>query len=400
MAESGPSNAPSALQLIAEVDLTGLSAEEATARLLDVVRDVLHVDTAVVLLTDPTGTHLQASAASGLDDEVRQGFRMPVGGGFAGRIAATRAAAVLEDVDAAAALNPLLIRRGLRSMSGVPLVVGRTLLGVLHVGSLHTRTFDSDDVAVLQLVGERIAHILYAEQTSTDRATALMLQRSLLPGRLPDVADLEFASRFVPARGSRVGGDWFDAFELPDGRVGVVMGDVVGSGMRAAVIMGRLRSALRSYALEFPDPADVLDRLNRKVMHFEPGQMATVLYLTISTDRSTLAISSAGHPPPIGARPGREAEYLACRPSPPLGFGADIGHVTTTHELEVGMTIAAFTDGLFERRTAPIDEQLELLRRSVAAGRPDDVAGDVMRALVGTHVVEDDTALLVLRRTS
>jgi len=178
------------------------------------------------------------------------------------------------------------------------------------------------------------------------------------------------------------------------------MGDVVGSGMRAAVIMGRLRSALRSYALEFRDPADVLDRLNRKVMHFEPGQMATVLYLTISTDRSTVALSSAGHPPPVGARPGHESAYLACRPSPPLGFGADVQHVTAIHDLEPGMTIAAFTDGLFERRTRPIDEQLELLRRSVSAGRPEDVLNSVMSSLVGTHVVEDDTALLVLRRTA
>jgi len=219
MAESGSSDAPSRLHVIAEVDLSGLSAEDAAARLLDVLRDVLAVDTAVVLLTDPTGTQLEAFAASGLEEGVRQRFRLPVGGGFAGRIAATRAAAVLDDVEASEVLNPILLRKGVRSTSGVPLVVGRTLLGVLHVGATHQRAFDSDDVAVLQLVGERIAHAVYAEQTSTDRATALTLQRSLLPGRLPEVEGLEFASRFVPARGSRVGGDWFDAFALPDGRV-------------------------------------------------------------------------------------------------------------------------------------------------------------------------------------
>jgi sigma-B regulation protein RsbU (phosphoserine phosphatase) len=395
----GPPDAdPRKMSAIAEVELTGLPLEDAVLRMLDVIRRVLGVDTAVVLLTDATGTHLEAFAAQGLEEEVRQGYRMPVGGGFAGRIAASRGPAVLDEVHADAVLNPLLLHKGLRSMSGVPLVVGSSLLGVLHVGSLSTRHFDDDDLGLLQLAGERIAHVILADQTTADRTTAWMLQRSLLPGRLPDVDDMEFSSRFVPARSAGVGGDWFDAFTLPGGGVGIVMGDVVGSGLRAAVIMGRLRSALRAYALEFPDPAVVVDRLNRKIMHFEPGQMATVLYLIVAADRTSLTLSSAGHPPPLAARPDQEATFLDCHPSPPVGVERDGEHVAVTHRLEPGMTVAVYTDGLYERRTEPIDEQLERLRRSVYAGPPRIVASDIMSEMIGTHVVGDDTALLVFRR--
>ena len=383
---------------IAEVDLAGVPLEEAVLRMLEVIRDVLGVDTAVVLLTDSTGANLVAFAAKGLEEEVRQGYRMPVGGGFAGRIAASRGPAVLDEVHADAVLNPLLLHKGLRSMSGVPLVVGSSLLGVLHIGSLTSRQFTDDDLGILQLAGERIAHVIYAEQTTTDRTTAWTLQRSLLPGKLPDVEDMEFASRFVPARSAGVGGDWFDAFSLPGGGVGVVMGDVVGSGLRAAVIMGRLRSALRAYALEFRDPAAVLDRLNRKIMHFEPAEMATVLYLVVAADRTSVTLASAGHPPPLAARPGQDATFLDCRPSPPVGVERDTEHVTVTHRLDPGTTVAAYTDGLYERRTESIDAQLERLRRSVYAGPPRLVASDVMSEMIGTHVVEDDTALLVFRR--
>ena len=233
----------------AAAEVTGVPVEDAVASLLDVVRGLLQVDTAVVLLTDPTGTQLEAFAARGLEEEVRQGYRMPVGSGFAGSIASRQAPGVLDRVDADTVVNPLLVAKGLRSMCGVPLLAGGRLLGVVHVGSLRARRFSANDVAVLESAAERIARVIHADQTTTDRASAWALQRSLLPTRLPDVDGIEFASRFVPARSAGVGGDWFDVFLLPDDRLGIVMGDVVGSGLRAAVIMGRLRSALRAYAL-------------------------------------------------------------------------------------------------------------------------------------------------------
>ena len=207
------------------------------------------------------------------------------------------------------------------------------------------------------------------------------------------------ASRFVPAAGFGLGGDWFDAFLLPDDSLGIVMGDVTGSGLAAAVVMGRLRSALRAYAIDAATPGEALDKLNRKFMHFEPGQMATVLYLTISPDRETVTIASAGHPPPIGAGPGEAPQFLACTPSPPIGVTFERPCVVTHAPLPPGSTLVCFTDGLYERRSEDIDDQLERLRVAVTADRPERVCSDVMGSMVGSHLVDDDTALLVLTRT-
>jgi serine phosphatase RsbU (regulator of sigma subunit) len=117
-----------------------------------------------------------------------------------------------------------------------------------------------------------------ARLVSIDRATTVALQRSLLPGRLGMIDGIDAAGRYVPGAEVGVGGDWYDLFALPSGRVGAVIGDVAGNGLQAAAVMSRIRSALRAYALESNDPADVLTRLDRKIQTFEPDAMATVIY--------------------------------------------------------------------------------------------------------------------------
>ena len=114
------------------------------------------------------------------------------------------------------------------------------------------------------------------------------------------------AARYVPGSGN-VGGDWYDVFSLPSGHVCAVIGDVTGTGLHAAVIMGRMRSALRAYALESDDPGEVLERLSRKMRHFEPDAMASVLCAMISPSLDQVRVSSAGHLPPLIAYPGRPA---------------------------------------------------------------------------------------------
>jgi phosphoserine phosphatase RsbU/P len=375
------------------------STDELVRTLLERLRDVLAADTAAVLGTDTSESQLVALAAVGLEDEVLQGFRLAIGAGFSGRVAATRAPAILDEVTASVVTNPLILNRGLRSMAAVQLLAAGRLVGVLHTGSTTPAFFRDDDLTVMQVVGQRIATALLADRTAGERSAARILQRSLLPGRLPTIEGIEMASRFVPAAGFGVGGDWFDVFVLPDDRLGIVMGDVTGSGLAAAVVMGRLRSALRAYAIDTTDPAAALDKLNRKFMHFEPGQMATVLYLTIAPDRETVTIASAGHPPPIGASPGNPGRFLACTPSPPIGVPYDRPCAVTRATLPPGTTLVCFTDGLYERRTEPIDRQLDLLRDAVTADRPEAVCSNVMATMVGSHPVDDDTALLALTRT-
>jgi phosphoserine phosphatase RsbU/P len=201
---------------------------------LERIEKLLEADTAAVLLLHRDGSHLVARAARGLEEEVHQGVRVPLGMGFAGQIAATRAAVALDDVGPRTVVNPILWRKGVRSMLGVPLIVDGRLLGVVHVGTLQRRQFGASDIDVLEREASVVAHLVSDHQALAERLTARTLQESLLPARLPEIEDLEFAARFFASEELGVGGDWFDVFRLPDGHVGIVMGDVAGRGLRAA----------------------------------------------------------------------------------------------------------------------------------------------------------------------
>src|SRR5262249_31591953 len=147
------------------------------------------------------------------------GVRIPLGVGFAGSIAAQRGPIRLDHVDASTVSNPILWETGIRVMLGVPLLAGDDLVGVLHVGRLDDRAFTQEDADLLQVVAERVAAATQAKSLTVERAAAELLERSLLPGRLPEYAELDFAARYVPAAGRMVGGDWYDAFTLPSGEL-------------------------------------------------------------------------------------------------------------------------------------------------------------------------------------
>jgi len=362
------------------------------------VQALLQVDTVTILLLDRDRSHLVARWAVGLEEEVYQGVRVPVGRGFAGRIALTRTPVTIDNVGPDAVVNPILWRKGLQSMLGVPLIVQDRLLGVIHVGSLQRRRFGDDEIVALQSAAERIALAVSLQQAAEERTAARTVQESLLPTGLPEVDGLEFASRFVTAETYGVGGDWFDAFKLPDDRIGIVMGDVAGAGLRAAVVMGRLRSALRAYALESEAPGEALARLHRKFAHFEPSEMATVMYVVVAADLSAFAVASVGHLPPVIAFPDQDSAFLNCIPSPPIGAPLPNRPVDLVRTLEPGTTVGFYTDGLVERRGQSIDDGLEQLRAAFFAGDPEDVCAAVMSDLIGTSAVQDDTAFLVFRR--
>ena len=231
-----------------------------------------------------------------------------------------------------------------------------------------------------------------------DHAAALALQTSLVPSALPAVTGVQVAARYVPGSG-RVGGDWHDVFVLPSGELALVVGDVAGSGLGAAVIMGRIRSALRAYALEFPGPADVLGKLDRKMQYFEQGDvMATVSYAVLDPDSGQLRISSAGHLPPVTAAPGQPAAVAQIAADPPIGVADAPARQASTLALAPGGVLCLFTDGLVERRDEPIDDGIGRLCQAVTPGPPEDVCDSVMQALVGRQSPGDDIALVVLRR--
>ena len=384
------------IRSVTDAALSYLGADDLLTALLGRVREVLDADTVAVLLLDSSGRQLIATAASGLEEEVRQGVRIPVGGGFAGRIAAERRPVILDHVDHSNVLNPILLEKGIRSLVGVPLLVDGAVIGVLHVGTVHNRVFRADDAALLQLAADRAALAVQSLRSREDGIATAALQRSLLPSALPTARGVEIAARYVPGDG-RVGGDWYDVFRLPWGELGVVVGDVAGSGLGGAVVMGRMRSALRSYALEFPDTAQVLRKLDQKMQYFEGDVMATVSYALLEPGSGQLRISSAGHFPPVVAAPGRRGTLAEIAVDAPIGVADAPRRQVTTLALASGTVLCFFTDGLVERRTKPIDDGITLLCKTVSPGPPENVCISVMRALVGSEHPGDDIAVLVLR---
>ena len=386
------------IEAVTDAALSRLDVDDLLEELLDRVLDLLGVDTAVVLLLDAHARQLVATAAKGLGDDFKAGVRIPVGRGFAGRIARDRRPMVIDDIAEERDASPLTRGRGVRSLVGVPIFGGGELAGVLHVGSLTPRAFTADDVRLLEMVADRASVATHTRAGSVDRTTALALQRSLLPTALADVAGVEMAARYLPGHDSAVGGDWYDVFTLPSGWLGVVVGDVSGHGLQSAVVMGRLRSALRAYALICADPADALMHLDAKVHHFETGNLATVVYAMIPPERDSIHISVAGHPPPVLVDPDGHAELLSAPTDVPLGMGRPAtGRRTTVVDFPPGALLVCYTDGLVERRTESIDVGLDRLRATVWPGQPDEVCTALM-LVVGEERPTDDTALLAIRR--
>ena len=385
------------IQSITDAGMSRLRHEDFLTELLARIKEALQVDTAAILLLDARHEQLIATAAAGLEDEVRQGVRVPVGQGFAGRIAAEGRPVMLDQVEHTTVLNPVLGDKGIQSLLGVPLVAGGTMLGVLHVGSLTTRRFTAQDTELLQLAADRAATTVQSMLARDDRIAVAALQRSLIPTALPVIPGADLAGRYIPGHGA-VGGDWYDVFTLPSGELGLVIGDVAGSGLAAGVVMGRIRSALRAYALETLDPAEVLARLDRKMQHFEPGAMATVLYVIIDPDLSQAHIASAGHLPPVLASPGRPTALAGIPANLMIGVSPDARRQVTTVDITPGTVLCLYTDGLIERRDQVIDDGFARLCRVVSAQPPDDGCAAVMAAFVGGKPARDDIALLMFQR--
>jgi phosphoserine phosphatase RsbU/P len=381
-----------ALLAVTDAALAQLDVDELLTELTARVRELMRTDTATILLIEASGRELIATAATGLDEEVRQGVRVPVGDGFAGRIAATGRPLIIDHVDSTTVVNQILIDEHLSAMAGVPISAGGRVLGVLHVGSRVPRDFTAEDVNLLRLVADRAGMAAQVRISRLERQTTVSLQRSLLPARPPDIAGFEVAARYIPGGEVGVGGDWYDLFALPSRHVGVVIGDVAGNGLRAAVVMGRIRSALRAYALETDDPADVLTRLDRKIQLFEPDAMATVAYAVIDPTRTTMTVSLAGHLPPILID--TSPRLLAAPVDLPLG--AYPNPVRRAITVPVPDALLLYTDGLIERRDRPIRDGIDDLLAVLHIGSVHDLCAQAI-SLLHNSPSTDDVALIAVR---
>jgi putative methionine-R-sulfoxide reductase with GAF domain len=382
---------------VTDTTLVRLDVEDLLTELLDRVRSILEADTAAVLLLDEESGDLVARAACGIEEEVRQGVRVPVGVGFAGRIARLKEPVLLDRVDATTVANPILWEKGIRAMLGVPLLVSDVVIGVLHVGRLESHPFTPTDAELLQVVAERVAGAVQARQLAVERVATTLLERSLLPARLPECAGLEFATRYLTPE-EPVGGDWYDVFTVPSGDLWVVTGDVAGHGLHAAVVMGRVRSALRAYTLLSSDPAEVLELTSRKVEHFEMGTMVTAVCATASFPYHEFRIATAGHPPPLVVPVDGPGYFVELRIGPPLGVTTGIGRASTAVALPEQALMVLYTDGLVERRHESLDRGMERLRNILGAGSAEAVCRRLTTAMLDEGV-SDDVAIVVIRRT-
>ncbi len=395
-----PSEQVRLLYSLSDPALSELALDGFLDELLARVQEALSVDTVAILLFDEASQQLVARAATGIEEEVERGVRIPIGRGFAGRIAAERAAIVIADVDHADILNPILRQKGIRSLLGIPLIVEGSLIGVLHVGSLSPRDFGPRDLAVLQVAAVRAAPGIERAQLLSalqhEQGVAMALQRTLLPKRLVGTVGVSVGARYVPAS-DEVGGDWYDMFELAGGRIGIAIGDVVGHGLRAAALMGQLRVALQAYAIQGTEPGRTLTLVDRFVQSLPDVAMATAAYAVLDPDTGSVQLASAGHLPPVvvgGDRP----RVVELTPAPPLG-AFPYGHCSETElTLSPGETLVLYTDGLVERRGIPltvsIDGMLELLADEVTV---DAICQLAIQQLVPVEGLRDDVALIAIQ---
>jgi serine phosphatase RsbU (regulator of sigma subunit) len=290
------------------------------------------------------------------------------------------------------------------SMLLLPLIAQGSTLGFLVcVRKPGYRSFDAYDQEIGMEFASRAAMFIdNARRYNREHATALTLQRSLLPTGLSAPSSVDVRHRYLP--GSKlieVGGDWYESIALPGARVALVVGDVAGHGVRAAVTMGRLRTAIHTLArLELP-PAESLQQLD-ELMHTlgerEP-HFATCAYAIFDAVSGNIEVAVAGHLPPLLVRPDGSNEYLDVAPAPPLGVGE--GPIESRQfSVEDGSMFLLYTDGLVENRTRDIDDGLGRLQKIFSESAPDRSLEDLCKAMldgVYADYQRDDIAVLLAR---
>ncbi|MFJ8621249.1 SpoIIE family protein phosphatase [Kitasatospora sp. NPDC093550] len=302
--------------------------------------------------------------------------------------------------------------QGYHSILAVPLRARGVTLGVCvfyrRSRADRMERFGQDDLLLAEELAARAAVAIdNARRYTRERETALALQRSLLPQRMPEQAAMEAASRYVPASTrSGIGGDWFDLIPLSGARIALVVGDVVGHGIRATATMGRLRTAVRTLSDVDLPPDELLTSLDDLVGRLsseagatgEVGEIgATCCYAVYDPVSRTCTMASAGHPPPVIVPPGGPPKAARLSIGPPLGVGG-LPFEARTVELAEGSLVALFSDGLIETRERDVDEGYRRLSRVLARTGPslEDACDAVLDELV-TGRPRDDVALVIAR---
>jgi serine phosphatase RsbU (regulator of sigma subunit)/anti-sigma regulatory factor (Ser/Thr protein kinase) len=297
--------------------------------------------------------------------------------------------------------------RRIRALAAMPLRT-QSLRGAVTMGYRSAHTWLPAERALLYAAAELVAQAAErARRFEAQHGTAQLLQRSMLPEHLPELDRFRIAARYdVGVDGNAAGGDFYDAFELSDGRLAMVLGDVAGHDVRAAAVMGQVRAALRALALTDPAPQTVLAGLDRLVGSLGAESrneeiFVTVVYGVLDPADGSITLASAGHPPPVLRRAANgepaSAELVAVPPGAPLGLGGSWR--TAALQLEPGDSILMFSDGVVERRDRPLSDGLDDLVAATAAatsGDPRNLCALATAAVSGS--TDDDVCVLAVER--
>jgi serine phosphatase RsbU (regulator of sigma subunit) len=289
----------------------------------------------------------------------------------------------------------------------LPLIAHDTPIGAVGLTYEGKTHFTHDERTVLTALSNTIAQSLQrALLFDQEHELAAGLQTAMLPGHIPHVPGVAMATRYRPARArGGIGGDWYDAVMLPDGRIAAVVGDVQGHDVTAAAVMGQLRIALRAYAAEGHPPLTVMTRASAFLAELDTDRFATCLFVLFDPRTGVAASVRAGHLEPVLRRADGHCVWVDTPGGLPLGLNtpsAQPPYTMTETVVEPGSTLLLCTDGLIESRTRDIDAGREKLLEAVRAGpvRPDSLADHLLHTMGGYTGEEDDVALLLLRRAS
>lgn len=303
-----------------------------------------------------------------------------------------------------------ILEYGIRSQISVPLSARGVVLGLANFWRMEsTGPFEPDDLSTAEELAARAAVAIdNARRFTREHAMAVTLQRSLLPGALPEQSALQVAHRYLPAEAG-VGGDWFDLIPLPGSRVALVVGDVVGHGVRAAATMGQLRTAVHNFSSLDLTPDELLSHLDEQVARIDADVAregdgagivgATCLYAIYDAVTGHVTMASSGHPGPAVVRPDGTVTLLDVPVSPPLGLGDGMPMETLELLLPEGSQLVLYTNGLIEGRHRDFDTGIELLRAALSNGAnrtPQETCTDVLDAVMPERP-DDDVALMVAR---
>ena len=393
---------------------SSLNLDQILESVMTISKKIMNADASSLMLIDERTNDLVYEVALGsVGDKLKQQFRLKMGQGIAGTVAQEGKPLLLED----AYTHPKFHHAhddatGYRtkSMITVPLKVGDRITGVAQViNRLDGGSFDKDDlelfIALCSLAAIAIENakmhksLMEKQRLVKDMEFARTVQESFLPQQTPEIASYRFSAHYTPAQ--EVGGDFYDFIHFEKGRAGIVIGDVSGKGVPAALYMAKLGSDLRTLAFTEKDPAHALKQLNDQlVVRSRRGMFATLLYIELESQSGRMTVSNAGHLPPIIRKKDGTVKKLSTAGGAPLGILAGMAFGQESATMDRGDTVVLYTDGIIEAMNAKSElygyERFEALIRKGPAD-PDAlktaIIDDVNR-FTGLSPQHDDMTLV------